>query len=228
MRVAHGGAAAACRRVIIRNWHKDGGSMVEVAWEKPKVGWTKLNFDGSCRWETGASSIGGVFRDHDAEFLFGYAEPIVGPVSSSSDSNVAEFAALRRGLQILTEDDNRWITQKGTLHNNLWIEGDSKNLVDAVLHREPRRRRFKWEDFQEQVEEIRLMIRRLKTFCRCDLTHVYKEGNRAAHKLAEIGHRLQSPQVWRRLAPPPQLLPILSQDAQAKVIQRRIRHTKLC
>ncbi|GMP72690.1 hypothetical protein CsSME_00030627 [Camellia sinensis var. sinensis] len=90
--------------LIIRNWHKEP---IPVAWEKPQVGWTKLNFDG-------------VLRNHKAEFLFGYAQSI-----GKTTSTIAELAALRRGLELVIE--NGW--------NDVWLEGDSKTLVEIIAQK---------------------------------------------------------------------------------------------
>ncbi|KAL2467231.1 Polynucleotidyl transferase [Abeliophyllum distichum] len=103
--------------VLVKNLHK---KPINVTWEKPEFGWTKLNYDGSCKCKTGKSSIGGIFRNHDAEFLLGYAEAI-----GNSNSTIAELAALQRGLELVLE--NGW--------NNVWLEGDSKSLVDIIARK---------------------------------------------------------------------------------------------
>jgi hypothetical protein len=51
---------------LIRYIHKES---IPVTWKKPKNGWTKLNFDGSCKGTSGKASIGGVVRNHKAEFF---------------------------------------------------------------------------------------------------------------------------------------------------------------
>lgn len=183
-------------QVPVRNWHKK--REVEVSWKKPEFGWTKLNFDGSCKCKTGKSSIGGVFRNHEAEFLLGYAESI-----GKSNSTVAELFALRRGLELVAE--NGW--------TRLWLEGDSKSLVDVVR----RKKRLRCEKSQRELDRINDIIPKLET---CMVGHVFREGNRAADKLAQLGHHLKSPQVWRRA--PPQVLRILNDDAHAKILIRKI------
>ncbi|KAI3409303.1 uncharacterized protein J3R85_019543 [Psidium guajava] len=100
--------------VFNRSSHKKS---IPVSWEKPELGWTKLNFDGSLRGRTGKASIGGVFRDHRAEFLLGYSEPI-----GRTTSTIAELAALRRGLDLVLQ--NGW--------SNVWLEGDAKTLVEII------------------------------------------------------------------------------------------------
>ncbi|GAV67425.1 RVT_3 domain-containing protein [Cephalotus follicularis] len=181
-------------RLIIRSWHKEP---IPVAWEKPDIGWTKLNFDGSCRGRGCKASIGGVFRNHKAEFVLGYAESI-----GKSSSTNAELAALRRGLELVLE--NGW--------THIWLEGDAKTLVDIIVQR----RRVKCAQVQRHISDINMILPELDN---CIVTHVYREGNRAADKLAQIGHNSRKPRIWKDF-PPNELLRILHEDAEGKIIFR--------
>ncbi|EOY28460.1 Polynucleotidyl transferase [Theobroma cacao] len=178
-------------QLLIRNWHKEA---IPVSWEKPEIGWTKLNFDGSCKGRGGKASIGGVFRNHKAEFLLGYAESI-----GRSTSTIAELAALRRGLELVLE--NGW--------TDVWLEGDAKTLVDVIVQR----RQVKCAELQRHVSHINLIIPELNN---CIVTHIYREGNRAADKLAQIGHQLKKPQIWWHI-PPNEVLPIVHEDAEGEI-----------
>lgn len=180
---------------LCRNFHKEP---IPVAWEKPKAGWTKLNFDGSMKGKTGKASIGGVFRDHNAEFLLGYAESI-----GKTTSTVAELAALRRGLELILE--NRW--------RDVWLEGDAKALVDIIVKGRP----VKSLEARRHVSDINDIMKELDN---CVFTHIYREGNRAADKLAQMGHYFEKPHVWRDL-PPDEVLPIVHDDANGKIVLRR-------
>ena len=180
-------------RALTGNCHKEP---IRVSWEKPEIGWTKLNFDGSCKCKTGKASIGGVVRDHNAEFLLGYAEAI-----GKTNSTVAEFVALQRGLELVLENG----------YTNLWLEGDCKTLVEIVAHK----RHVKCDEVQKHVSCINLII---PEFRNCFMTHVYREGNRLADRLAQIGHQLKRPQIWH--VPPREVLRILNQDANGKVFYR--------
>ncbi|CAH2041865.1 unnamed protein product [Thlaspi arvense] len=184
------------RLLIVRNWHKEP---IKVTWEKPEIGWTKLNYDGSCKCKTGKSSIGGILRNHNAEFLLGYAEPI-----GRTTSTVAELAALRRGLELVLE--NGW--------NDVWLEGDSKSLVEMIAKRKVNVVR---SEAEIHVREINVMILELN---KCMVTHVYREGNRAADKFAQLGHHLKTPHVWRNV-PPGEVLRVMHQEAEGKVFLRR-------
>lgn len=180
---------------IVRNLRKEP---IPIAWEKPKVGWTKLNFDGSLKGKTGKSSIGGVFRDHNAEFILGYAESI-----GKTTSTMAELAALRRGLELILE--NGW--------TDVWLEGDAKGLIDIIVKRRP----VKSMEAQRHVSQINAIIPELNN---CIVTHVYREGNRAADKFAQMGHYLEKPQVWRDV-PPEEVFSIVLDDAEGKIVLRR-------
>ena len=177
---------------LLRNFHKEP---VPVAWEKPEMGWTKLNFDGSSKGRAGRASIGGVFRNHKAEFLLGYAESI-----GRASSTVAELAALRRGLELVLE--NGW--------SDVWLEGDAKTLVEIIVQR----RKVKCEEAQKHVSHINSIIPELNS---CIMSRVYREGNRTADKLAQMGHRLETPQLWW-FNPPDEVLPFVLEDAEGKII----------
>ncbi|GMY37202.1 RVT_3 domain-containing protein [Fagus crenata] len=182
-------------RFFLRNWHKEA---IPVTWEKPEIGWTKLNFDGSSKGRANKASIGGVFRNHKAEFLLGYAESI-----GKANSTIAELAALRRGLELVLE--NGW--------NDVWLEGDAKTLIDIIVQG----RRVKCLEVQRHISDINLILLELDNF---HVTHVYREGNRAADKFAQIGHHMKNPGIWRE-DPPDELLAIMKEDAQGKIVLRR-------
>ncbi|CAN0852644.1 Putative ribonuclease H protein At1g65750 [Linum grandiflorum] len=188
-------------RVLARNWHKK--VPIPVHWERPENGWTKLNFDGSCKGRKGVSSIGGVVRNHRAEFLLGYAEPI-----STTGSVVAELAALRRGLELVLE--NGW--------NNVWLEGDAKSVVEVIMRPE-KEKRLGCVVAKRHVRDINMIIPEIEN---CIVSHIYREGNRAADKFAQMGHGLEEPKVWRHDPPDDDiLLRIVREDAVGKIIIRR-------
>ncbi|KAL1560154.1 hypothetical protein AAHA92_10406 [Salvia divinorum] len=178
-----------------RSFHKEG---INVMWEKPQIGWTKLNYDGSCKCKTGKCSIGGIFRDERAGFVLGYAQSI-----GESNSTIAELAALVRGLEIALE--NGWA--------HVCLEGDSKSLIDII----GRKREAKCRQVQSHVERVNYII---PQFERCVVRHTYREGNRAADRFAQMGHSLKKPQIWRHI-PPNEVMRILEQDAQGKTFLRR-------
>ena len=181
-------------RQLIRYFHKEP---IPVAWKKPRIGWTKLNFDGSCKCLSGKASIGGVVRNHNAEFLLGYAESI-----GQANSTIAELTALRKGLELVLE--NGW--------NDIWLEGDAKTLVEIIV----KRRKVRCTEVQRHINHINTILPEFNNFF---VSHIYREGNRAADKFAQMGHHLDQPRIWRH--PPDELLAQLLEDAQGKTVLRR-------
>ncbi|KAI4296599.1 hypothetical protein L6164_036546 [Bauhinia variegata] len=181
---------------LIRYFHREP---IPVAWKKPENGWTKLNFDGSCKGRNGKSSIGGVVRNDKAEFLLGYAESI-----GCANSTIAEITALRRGLELVLE--NGW-------NNDVWLEGDAKTLVEILV----KRRTIRCLEVQRHVSHINSILPELNNYI---VSHVYREGNRAADKFAQMGHQLDKPTIWRD-NPPHEVLNIVHEDAQGKIVLRR-------
>ncbi|CAA0835964.1 Unknown protein [Striga hermonthica] len=181
---------------LLGQWHKEA---INVTWARPEHGWTKLNYDGSCKCKTGKSSIGGIFRDHNAGFLLGYAESI-----GQSNSTLAELAALVRGLEIVLE--NGW--------SDVWLEGDSKGIVDIITRKKGV---IRCAQVRAHVARVNLMVPEIKN---CVFTHTFREGNRAADKFAQMGHKLKRPQVWRHV-PPNEVLRIVNEDAEGKTFLRR-------
>ena len=51
----------------------------------------------------------------------------------------------------------------------------------------------------------------------CIMTHIYREGNRAANKLAQIGHQQEKPQIWQHIHPNG-FLRIVDEDVKGKII----------
>jgi hypothetical protein len=88
----------------------------EVCWEQPILNWIKCNIDGASNGNPGFSSYGGVFRDHEANLTFAFAEPL-----GISTSYVAEICGAMRAIEIAF--------QKQWLH--LWLETNSSLVVDA-------------------------------------------------------------------------------------------------
>ncbi|CAH8392793.1 unnamed protein product [Eruca vesicaria subsp. sativa] len=81
----------------------------------------------------------------------------------------AEFAALKRGLKLVLE--NGW--------TDLWLEEDAKSLVNTIA--------------KKIVDYVNIVIPGLSNRV---LSHVYREGSRAADKLSKLGHHFQDPEVW--------------------------------
>jgi hypothetical protein len=49
-------------------------NFVAVSWEKPELGWFKLNTDGSSFVNPGESGAGGLIRDHKGNLIVAFSE----------------------------------------------------------------------------------------------------------------------------------------------------------
>ena len=138
-------------------------SVIAMGWEKPPMGWAKLNSDRSAFGNTGRAGGGGVIRDHDGHWLKGYARPL-----GCTNSCMAELWTLRDGLLIAKE--------MGI--NNLIIELDALSIVvlmnnnTANLLMEP------------LLTDCRNLVREIPNK---QITHIYREVNQCADALAKLG-----------------------------------------
>ena len=67
----------------------------QIRWEKPDLGWVKLNTEGSTFDLLNAMGCGGLIRDDQGNWLGGFLRHI-----GHTNSFIAEVWALRDGLQL--------------------------------------------------------------------------------------------------------------------------------
>lgn len=93
-----------------------------VCWSFPPNGWVKANFDGAAKGNPGAAGYGGVIRESFGNFLGTMATPL------GSQTNHLVEAAGAFYIINLAQSLN---------FKNLWLEGDSKNIIDCLLGKSP-------------------------------------------------------------------------------------------
>jgi hypothetical protein len=99
------------------NIHNPKVSIVkEIVWHPPLLNCVKCNIDGASKGNPGLSSCGGIFRNNDADFLLGFAEPL-----GFASSYLAELQGALRAIEVAHQMN--W--------KNLWIETDSVLVVLA-------------------------------------------------------------------------------------------------
>jgi ribonuclease HI len=86
----------------------------EVIWHPPLENWVKCNTDGATNNLT--SSCGGIFRNHNADFLCGFAEN-----TGLKSAFMAELCGAMRAIELA--HNRNW--------TNLWLESDSSLVVQA-------------------------------------------------------------------------------------------------
>lgn len=144
--------------------------IIEVFWSPPLGDWIKCNTDGSS--SSSSSSCGGIFRDSNSVFLLCFAENLGGGTAFH-----AEISTVMRSIELAYQ--RRW--------KKLWIETDSSLVILAASNMDlvPCALRNRWKNCLAILRQMQYII-----------THIYREGNNCAEKLAFIGLSLQGITIW--------------------------------
>lgn len=103
--------------------------MIQVAWEKPPTGWIKLNSDGSALGNPGKAGGGVLIRDHQGNWVRGYARSL-----DNTSNSIAELWALRDGLDIAKElGIDNLIVEMDALSIVMLMSNNSTNLLMEPL-----------------------------------------------------------------------------------------------
>jgi ribonuclease HI len=141
-----------------------------VLWKSPSVEWIKANTDGSVTHASAA--CGGLFRDYTSRFLGGYAQRVNGTVLH------AELMSMILAMELAHRQG--WLA--------LWIESDSKAALQAFENHQvvPWDLRNRWSN----CFSLHLNLR---------WSHIYREGNACADKLANLGHSFVDLKWWNSM-----------------------------
>lgn len=131
-----------------------------MLWHPPIFKWIKCNIDGACKGNPGPSSCGGVFRNSEVDFLGAFACNL-----RISNSLIAGLQGAMFAIEIAF--------QKGWTH--LWLENDSTLVTLAFQSYKivPWQIRNRWHNCLHLCNSMSFFV-----------THVFKEGNHGADKLA--------------------------------------------
>jgi ribonuclease HI len=148
----------------------------EVFWHPPLVDWIKCNIDGASSGNPGKAACGGIFRNHESEFVYGFAEPL-----GNTTAYIAEMSGAIRAIEIAFH--NQW--------TNLWIESDSSSVV-AAFHNQTKSvawsLRNRWQNALYMTTQMNFMV-----------SHIYREGNQVADLMANHGLSILSIVYWNNL-----------------------------
>ena len=134
-----------------------------IRWEKPEVGWFRLNSDGSALGNPGPARSGGLIRNGEGEWVCGYARKI-----GTTTSFAAELWGLRgRILQCLN-------LQLPAIE----IEIDAKSIVELLNNPRAAERVV-----STLVDDCRYLISQLQ---QVHVKHYVREANRCANVLARL------------------------------------------
>jgi ribonuclease HI len=148
----------------------------EVLWLPPMMNWIKCNIDGASSGNPGNASCGGVFRNNDAEFVYGFSEPL-----GITNAFVAELCGVMRAIEIAFQ--NHW--------HHLWIESDSLSVVSVFNHPEKQVNwslRNRWRNAIYMANQMNVIV-----------SHIFREGNQVADLLAKHGLTIPSIVFWSEM-----------------------------
>ncbi|CAL5417932.1 uncharacterized protein LOC114269753 isoform X1 [Camellia sinensis] len=163
-------------------------------WEKPEFGWTKLNTDGSVGRDN--ASFGGLLRDYNGDPICAYVSKI--PIN---DIFLVELLAIWRGL----------VLALGQGIKVIWVESDSLSVVKTINKEQtygPRASSY--------LKRIWLL---LKKFEKYEVSHSWRETNRAADYLAKMDLMGSDVVLWP-VGFPDSLCSIINEDAQGRWYRR--------
>lgn len=144
-------------------------------WEKPPVGFVKLNWDASVDRKGKKMGIGLIVRDHAGGVVAMACET----KDHIQDPAVAEAIAARRGVELSGELGIR----------RLLLEGDALQIVQAISSDVG-----VWVPYGVIIEDTMQMLQRFQEH---DVMHIQREANQAAHHLAKLALTLGVNRVWR-------------------------------
>ncbi|KAL0407597.1 UNVERIFIED_CONTAM: putative ribonuclease H protein [Sesamum radiatum] len=146
-------------------------NLMTVKWYKPDRGWIKINTDGASKGNPGPA--GGIARDEKGMPIFAFYEFI-----GEATNMYAEVYGLFKALQIC---------QTENIHR-LWIEVDAVNLIRLI--KEPSKGHW---SLQNMLSYINLFLKKVEF----RITHIYREGNKAADHFANLACSTKSSKVVR-------------------------------
>ena len=170
--------------------------MKQIRWEKPQMGWYKLNTDGAAGLGVDRTGCGGIIRDEHGQWITGFARRI-----GAANSLTAELWGLRDGLQLCCSRN----------FDSIEVEIDAKGVLDAFLNTDHAN-----SIVSPILDDCRMLISR---FHRISLKHCYREVNRCADKLARLGAN-QSLEFIIFQSPSVDILSSLEEDAVGMYFSR--------
>lgn len=144
-----------------------------LVWFFSSQGWIKANFDRASKGNPGKASYGGIVRNFAGSCLVA----VVGPLGNQTSHYVEASAAL-----------NTLIIEKNINHNNLWLEGDSLNIIMCLKGKtEP-----SWS-----IENIIFKAREIiASFKFIIIKHGFREQNLIADGLENFGVISKAQSIW--------------------------------
>ncbi|XP_019455087.1 PREDICTED: uncharacterized protein LOC109356210 [Lupinus angustifolius] len=145
---------------------------IEILWKPPHWNWIKVNTDGAAHGHPGPAGGGGIFRDSKAGFIYAFANFL-----NVQHAIYAELHSAMHAVDIAFRKD--WL--------NLWLESDSMLVLDIFSGNSnaPWKLSNDWQICKSQISQMNFKI-----------SHIFREGNTCADKLASFGISSQTNSIW--------------------------------
>lgn len=164
-------------------------------WKKPKPGWIKLNTDGSK--DRKRAGLGVLLRDYEGVAICACVSEV-----PCDDIFLVELLAIWRGLTLALSIGIR----------RVWVESDSMGAVKAINKEKPHN--------QKAASCLQHIWKILKKFQKYQVTHSWRETNRAADYLSKMEISGSDMVMWPRDFHS-SLCKIIAEDAQGSLYIRR-------
>ncbi|KAL4393368.1 hypothetical protein AHAS_Ahas02G0045000 [Arachis hypogaea] len=163
---------------------------IYVSWKPPPEGWVALNTDGAAKGNPGLASCGGAIRDHRGRWLGGFSRSI-GLCSAFN----AELWGIHDGLNLAWTMGMRKII----------IYSDAAAVIALINNRR--------ELHNHPNPLVRLIAKWKKRNWEIYFSHILREGNRVADRLARIGAEIDPGLVFWD-APPQEVKDFVHEDGR--------------
>ncbi|XP_048498228.1 uncharacterized protein LOC125496729 [Beta vulgaris subsp. vulgaris] len=147
-------------------------------WEAPAMGSLKINSD-AAMFDDGKVGIGGVVRDAEGDVLMATCVVMEG----GGEVDIAEGLAARHSLQVALDAGFRCVI----------LESDNLKLISHLISGKEENNSFGFV-----ISDILWLC---MSFLSISFSHVCREGNRVAHKLAHISKNFNGMRVWLEEVP---------------------------
>ena len=167
-----------------------------ICWERPPLGWKKLNIDGSWLGGVDRASCGGLVRDDQEEWVAGFSRHI-----GLANSFTAELWGLREGLilcynlnieSLVVELDAQAVVD--VMKNNVYVN----NVVSPIL------------------DDCRHLV---ACFQQVQFKYCYRQANRCADLLARMG-AVQERDFMSFVSPPVDICNVFEDDLNGVYFNR--------
>ncbi|PKA61108.1 Serine/threonine protein phosphatase 2A 59 kDa regulatory subunit B' gamma isoform [Apostasia shenzhenica] len=165
-------------------------------WKPPPKGWIKVNFAGVVR-EGDRAGAGALIRDSCGRLLCAVALKL-----NTFSVPSSEFRGAWEGLKLASSLEG---------YDGVWLEGYSQRVISWVEKAIIDKR------FIEYKPGLVDIIHWFTSFSDCRCTHIYREGNKPANFLAELGVSTSRFFTSEKDDVPPELLHMIEQDRNGEV-----------